>query len=201
MMDLHRTGNAWTWAGTPYTSTGLPCREAFDCRIWQRGAAQPVLIAAIAAGAGSAARAGFGAALAVSALVNILDEEMTTDLETGRLAKLLRGTVGEVQLTLGFQAENDHRPIDDYATALLAVILTDAGGVIGQIGGGGALIQEENGAWRGVHWSRQAGSATARCLTEADAFGAFQIAALTSTPRRVSLFSGELEHVLAHVRV
>jgi hypothetical protein len=85
-------------AGTPDTGAGLTYQEVFDCRTWQRGNAQPVLIAAMAGTSDSAARAGFGAALAVSALVNILDEEMTEDLETGRLSKLLRGTVGEVQL-------------------------------------------------------------------------------------------------------
>jgi Protein phosphatase 2C len=104
-LDHHRKGNSWAWAGsradgTSHSGAGLTCQEVFDCRTWQRGNAQPVLIAAMAGGAGSAARAGLGAALAVSALVNILDEEMTEDFETGRLAKLLRGTVGEVQLML-----------------------------------------------------------------------------------------------------
>jgi hypothetical protein len=161
-----------------------------------------VLIAAIAAGAGPAARSGFGAALAVSALVNIIGEEITGDLEAGGLAKLLRGTVGEVQLMLEHQAEHDRRPIRDYASTLLAVIMTDTGGVIGQIGGGAALIQEVGGDWRPVHWYGQGGNAgVARCLTEPEAFHAFQIAELPSTPSRICLFSGELERVLTHVRV
>ena len=77
--------------------TGLPCQEAFDCRIWKRGTAKPVLIAAIAPGTGRVARAGVGAALAVSALLNILEEDMAGYLKSDRLAALLRGAVGEVQ--------------------------------------------------------------------------------------------------------
>ena len=173
-IDLHRTGNSWSWAGTSYASTGLRCQEAFDCRIWRRGTSRPVLIAAIAAGVDPAATAGVGAALAVSALLNILDEDMTGYLERDRLPALLRGAVGEVQLLLQQRAQQDRRPIGDYDSALLAVILTRTGGVIGQIGGGSAMIQEEDGAWRPVHWCGQGGYANkARSLTEADAFSAF----------------------------
>jgi Protein phosphatase 2C len=103
---------------------------------------------------------------------------------------------------LELQAEHDRRPIRDYASTLLAVILTDTGGVIGQIGGGGALIQEEDGAWRPIHWPSQGDYAhTTRFLTEADAFAAFQIAALPSTARRICLSSGRLERIVSHVRV
>ncbi len=123
-------------------------------------------------------------------------------LQSGRLAALLRGAVGEVQLLLERQAGQAGRPIGDYATALLAVILTDNGGVIGQIGGGGALVQGEDGAWGPVRWSGETGTANkAQCLTDADAFAAFQISELPSAPRRVFLFSSRLEPVMAHVRV
>ncbi len=195
-IDFHRTGNSWAWAGTPYAGAGLPHQEAFDCRIWRRGTAKPVLIAAIAAGAEPAARAGVGAALAVSALMNILDEDMAGYLERDRLAALLRGAAGEVQLLLERQSHQARRPIGDYATSLLAVILTDSGGVIGRIGGGGALVQDEDGVWNPVRWYGQGVHANkARCLTDADAFAAFQIAALPSAPSRICLFSGALEHV------
>ncbi len=197
-IDLHRTANSWAWTGTPYANTGSGCHEAFDCRIRQRGNAQPVLIAAIAAGAGPAGRPGCGAALAVSTLVSILDEETSGDFDTGRLAKLLRGTVGEVQLMLELQAEHDRRPVRDYASTLLAVIVTETGGVIGQIGGGAAVIQQEDGAWRPIHLYGQGGPGD---ITEGDAFAAFRIAELPATPRRICIFSGELERVLADVRV
>ncbi|MGC1585854.1 MAG: protein phosphatase 2C domain-containing protein [Rhodomicrobium sp.] len=188
-IDLRRTGNSWAWTGTPYTSMGLPCHEAFDCRIWRRGTAKPVLIAAMAPGTGPAAQAGVGAALAASALLNILEEDMAGYLKSGRLATLLRGAAGEVQLVLERQAHPARRSIGDYATALLAVVLTDNGSVIGQIGGGAALVQGQDGAWCPVRWSGEAGTANkARYLTDADAFTAFQISELPSAPRRVFVF-------------
>ncbi len=165
------------------------------------GNGQPVFIAAMAGGADTATRSGFGAALAVSTLVNIVEDELTADFETGRLAKLLRGAVGEVQLIIELKAEHDHRPVGDYASTLLAVILTESGGIIGQIGAGGALIQEDDGAWRPVDWPGQGGDANkTQFLTEADAFAAFQIAALPSIPRRICLFSSEFERMVTPVR-
>jgi hypothetical protein len=157
-----------------------------------------VLIAAIAPGTGPVARAGVGAALAVSALLNILEEDMAGYLKSDRLAALLRGAEGEVQLLLERQAHQARRSIGDYATALLAVILTDNGGVIGQIGGGGALVQDGDGAWCPVRWPGEASTADkAPCLTDADAFAAFQIAALPSTPHRMCLYSTGLERIRA----
>jgi hypothetical protein len=198
-IELHRTGNTWAWGSTPYTGTEMPCYEAFDCRIWQRRTAKPVLIAAMAAGAETSAQT--GAVLAVSALLNILEEDMTGYLLSGRLPALLRGAVGEVQLMLEQHAHQNKRPVCDYASALLAVILTGTGGVIGQIGGGGALVQEE-GAWGPVRWPGQGGDANnARSLTDADAFAAFQIAALPSNPRRICLYSAGLERILDQIRV
>ncbi len=189
--DFHRTGNSWAWTSSPSISL-----EASDCRIWKRGTAKPVLIAAIASGKGPKEQAGAGPALAVPALLNILDEDMAGYLESDRLAALLRGAVGEVQLLIERQANQSGRPIGDYGAALLAVIMTDTGGVIGRIGGGGALIQEGNGAWCPVPFPAGASTANkAQCLTDADAFAAFQIAELSSTPRRLSLHSTGIEGV------
>jgi hypothetical protein len=197
IIDLHRTGNSWAWGRRSYTAADMRCHEAFDCKIWQRSAAQPVLIAVLAASAEPATQAEIGAALAVSALVNILEQDMSGYLERGRLATFLRGAVGEVQLTLELQAHQDKRPVRDYASALLAVILTGNGGVIGRIGGGGVLIHGEKGTWHPAQWPRQDGYANkAQWLTDAEAFAAFQIAEISCTPSRISLFSGALERIL-----
>ncbi len=197
-IDLRRNGTSWAWTSTPRTAADMQCREAFDCRVWQRGTAQPVLIAAVAAGADRAARGGAGAALAVSAAMTILDLELKTYLETRRLAALLRGMAGEVQMMLEAQAEYDNRDTGDYASTLLAVILTDSGGVIGRIGGGSALVLAEDGAWRPVRWSgRERDAREARYLSDADAFAGFEVEALPAAAHRMCLFSGALEHIPA----
>jgi len=64
---------AWVWAGaraigTAHLAQGLPCQDAFVCRMWQEGAHPAVLIAALADGAGSAQCAEVGAQLATSLL-------------------------------------------------------------------------------------------------------------------------------------
>jgi protein phosphatase 2C-like protein len=200
IIDIRKTGNSWAWGGRPYTRAGVEmrCREAFHCRIWRGGTAQPVLIAALAVGSEPGPHRELGAVLAVSTLLNILEQDLSGYFEKGRLATLLRGAVGEVQLTLEHQAQQEKRPIGDYASTLLATILTDSGGVIGRIGGGSALVQDDRGIRHPIDWAQSWHTDRARWLTDANAFASFQIAALSSTPSRIRLFSGALERILTH---
>src|SRR5215510_6680198 len=69
----NRMSQAWVWAaarvaGTSHLKQGLPCQDSFACRVWQSRDGPPVLVAALADGAGSAERADVGSALATSLL-------------------------------------------------------------------------------------------------------------------------------------
>src|SRR5262245_40573782 len=76
---------AWVWAGaraigTAHLTQGLPCQDAFVCRIWQEGAHPAVFIATLADGAGSAECAEVGAQLATSLVANIVSEQRSRSI-------------------------------------------------------------------------------------------------------------------------
>src|SRR5262245_57674501 len=109
---------AWVWAaaraiGTAHLTQGLPCQDAFACRIWQEGANPGVLIAVLADGAGSADCAEVGAQLATSLVANIVGEQLTEGTAPNQLANVLRYAIGEARLALQLQAGHAGRVIDD----------------------------------------------------------------------------------------
>ena len=97
--------SGWVWAGaraigTAHLAQGLPCQDAFVCRIWQEGAHPPVLIAALADGAGSAERAEVGAQLATSLVADIVGEQLMEGTAPDQVANVLRYAIGEARLAL-----------------------------------------------------------------------------------------------------
>ena len=128
--------------GTAHLAQGLPCQDAFVCRIWQEGAHPPVLIAALADGAGSAERAEVGAQLATSLVADIVGEQLAEGIAPDQVANVLRYAIGEARLALELQAGHAGRVIDDYACTLLVAILSVDGGIVGQIGDGAVVIDD-----------------------------------------------------------
>ena len=197
---------AWVWAGaraigTAHLAQGLPCQDAFVCRIWQEGAHPPVLIAALADGAGSAERAEVGAQLATSLVVDIVAEQLPEGTAHEQMANMLRYAIGEARLALQLQAGQDGRLIDDYACTLLVAILSSDGGIVGQIGDGAVVIDDGEHGWRPVHWPDHGEYAnTTHFLTEPDALDALQLATLERPVRRVCLFSDGLERLVLDFR-
>src|SRR5262245_57280894 len=186
---------AWVWAGaraigTAHLTQGLPCQDAFVCRIWQEGAHPAVLIAALADGAGSAECAEVGAQLATSLIANIVSEQLMEDTAFDQLTNVLRYAIDEVRLALQLQAQHASRAIDDYACTLLVAVLSVNGGIIGQIGDGAVVIDDGGQGWQPVHWPDHGEySNTTHFLTERDAIEALQLAKVDRPVRRVCLFS------------
>ena len=197
---------SWVWAGaraigTAHLAQGLPCQDAFQCRIWQEGAHPPVLIATLADGAGSVVHAEVGAQLATSVVADIVDERLIEDTAHDQVAAVLRYAIGEAQLSLELRAGHDGCVIDDYACTLLVAILSANGGIVGQIGDGAVVIDDGEQGWRPVHWPEHGEYAnTTRFLTEPDALEALQVATLERPVRRVCLFSDGLERLVLDFR-
>ena len=196
---------AWVWAGaraigTAHLTQGLPCQDTFACRIWQEGA-HPVLIAALADGAGSAECAEVGAQLATSLVAKIASEQLTQGTAARQLTNVLRNAIGETRLALQLQAGHASRPIDDFACTLLVAILSIDGGIVGQIGDGAVVIDDGEQGWQPVHWPDHGEYAnTTHFLTEPDALDALQLAILDRPVRRVCLFSDGLERLVLDFR-
>jgi hypothetical protein len=197
---------AWVWAGakaigTAHQVQGLPCQDAFVCRTWQRGAHDPVLIATLSDGAGSAARAEVGAQLTASLVADIVAEQLTDGLSHDEVSSLLRYAISEGRLALELRAQHAGGLIDDYACTLVVAILSASGGVVAQIGDGAAVIGDGDHGWRPVHWPDHGEYAnTTHFLTEPNALETLQLAALDRPTRRVCLFSDGLERLLLDFR-
>jgi hypothetical protein len=197
---------AWVWAGaraigTAHLAEGLPCQDAFVCRLEQDAAHLPVLIAALADGAGSAAYAEVGAQLATVHVADIVTEALTDSVVRDKIANVLRYAIIETQLALKLEARDAARPIDDYACTLLVVILSANGGIVAQIGDGAVVIDDGESGWRPVHWPDHGEYANAtHFLTDSGALDALQLVTLDRPPRRVCLFSDGLERLVLDFR-
>src|SRR5262245_33444886 len=180
----------WVWAGaraigTAHLTHGLPCQDAFVCRIWQEDALPGVLIAALADGAGSAECAEVGAQLATSLVADIVSEQLIEGTAPDRVANVLRYAVGETRITLQLLAGHAGRMIDDYACTLLVAILSVDGGIVGQIGDGAVVIDDGEQGWPPVHWPDHGEYAnTTHFLTEPDGLEALQLATLDRPDRK-----------------
>jgi hypothetical protein len=191
----------WIWAaaraaGTSHLAQGLPCQDAYLCSMHTTAAGQPVLIAAVADGAGSAERAESGAIIAVEALAIALQDEFKDVSDTANLADLVRHAIGEVPLALDLQAEKEGRPVSDFNATLLVAVLTRERAVVAQIGDGAVVVDDGSG-WRPIHWPDHGEYAnTTRFVTESEAVASVRLAVLETPPKRVCLFSDGLERLL-----
>jgi hypothetical protein len=193
---------SWVWAGaravgTSHRITGLPCQDAFDCAVWTCANEPPVLIAALADGAGSAERAELGARLATSFVVDFIHHAFENGADLANAAGTIRSAVLEARLALDLTARNDGHAIDQFASTLLVAVLSGTRGAIGQIGDGGIVVDDGARGWRTVHWPDHGEYAnTTHFLTEGDALDKFRIAVPEQPPRRIAMFSDGLERLV-----
>lgn len=196
----------WVWAGaravgTSHLAQAQPCQDAFACKVWQRPGAEPVLVAVLADGAGSAARADVGASLATALVRDIVCEALDDGIDFDDVPELLRHALRETRLALLLKATYDGREINDYASTLLAVVAHPSGTVAGQIGDGAIVVDTGAGGWRVVHWPDHGEYAnTTSFLTQEDALDNLRIEAIDGPVRRLALFSDGLERMLLDFR-
>lgn len=194
----------WVWAGataigTSHLATGAPCQDAIDCTVWRCNGESPVLIAALADGAGSAAREQFGARRATQVFVDVAHQAFEEGADCTEV--VLRHAVEQARLALDLTAGHVGCAIDDLAATLLVAILSPAGGAIGQIGDGAVVIDDGEAGWRPVHWPDHGEYAnTTSFLTQADALDVLRLAVLERPAARLAMFSDGLERLLLDFR-
>jgi hypothetical protein len=108
--------------GTSHLKANLPCQDRFACEVLADGS----LVAALADGAGSAARAERGAEVAVRAVTAHLKRglgEKRTDFDA-----LLREAAALAREALVADANREGTALRNYASTLLAAVLTPQGG-------------------------------------------------------------------------
>lgn len=127
--------------GTSHLETGAPCQDAYLVRALPTGE----LIIAMADGAGSAPRSAEGAALAVRSAVDSLtwacQEEAPGDAEVWQ--NTMRQCFIDASHALIEMAEREGSALRQFATTLTCAVLTTDLVVLGQIGDGFAVAQDE----------------------------------------------------------
>lgn len=197
----------WSWAGataagTSHLAQGLPCQDAFACSVWRCEGEEPVLIAALADGAGSARHAETGAQCATAAFVDAVYLELDQGAAFTDAHALLRLGVEQARLAVFSAAERIGAAADDLASTLLVAVISPSGAALGQIGDGAIVIDDaQAGGWRPVHWPDHGEYAnTTSFLTQPDALAALRIEIVARPAPRLGMFSDGLERLLLDFR-
>jgi hypothetical protein len=130
--------------GTSHRERDLPCQDAHAVRTLR----DKTLLVTAADGAGSAARAAEGAALAVGKALTVIEAALATaatpalDRELRAIVEAaFRGARGAIEAT----AADESVPLRDFHTTLTCVVVTTEGLVAGQIGDGAVVARDGNG--------------------------------------------------------
>ena len=128
-------------AGTSHQKKGLPCQDAHH---WQLHS-DNVLVAAVADGAGSAAKSEIGADLAVNkAVETVLQQDLLPNSEDEAGWKsLLVNALEAAKLSVEAEANTRQVPVRDLASTLLIAIATPELVVTAQIGDGAIVISDK----------------------------------------------------------
>ena len=192
----------WIWAGakspgTSHIAGEVPCQDTFQCRIWNRGAGGPVLIAALADGAGSAKHALLGAEYATSCVTTFIAEAFDEGMDLQGIECAVEHAIRRTRAELELTAERDEASIDDFASTLLIAIVAPTFATIAQIGDGAIVIGDEAGEWLPVHWPDHGEYAnTTSFLTQTDALAVLEIATFGKSIKRLAMFSDGLERLV-----
>jgi len=184
-------------AGTSHVMTGLPCQDAVSLTCEETGGAW--FTAAIADGAGSAARSDRGseqAARAVETFLSVQAANASPASALGRAAVLAayRDAAAEIER---LAAEED-QPVREYACTLLAAYVDAAGGVFAQVGDGAIVIRMDGETeWRPVFWPQHGRYANeTNFIVGEGALDAFEHAYVEGRVAAVAMFTDGLENLV-----
>ncbi len=122
--------------GTSHIRAGIPCQDAHGYRLLSNG-----VIAAVADGLGSAARADEGAKIAVETALDALAEALVDSLpfNSDTLLKIVQDAFTHARQALEQTASNSALPLRDYGTTLIVTMVTEDWLVLGHIGDGAVV--------------------------------------------------------------
>jgi Protein phosphatase 2C len=179
--------------GTLHLRANLPCQDQLACVALPGG----ILVAAVADGAGSAAKAEQGADIAVDTVITHLKcslEEKRSDF-----AALLRESAAMARETIGAEAARKGSELRSYASTLLAVVLTPDGGGALQIGDGVIVVSDGADEWSWMFWPQRGEYAnTTHFLTDEGALEQIEVELFSGIVTDIALMSDGLEPLALH---
>lgn len=181
--------------GTSHDATGTPCQDDCFVDVVTSGSGEPVLLATVADGAGSASRSEVGSGIACASLV----ERMTATLRERPLVEIDRDTV-EVWLSavrdeLAARAGLEDLPLRQFACTILGCAIGRSLAVFFQIGDGAIAVDEGSGL-RPVFWPETGQYANMTWFLTDDDFAAhLRFAIVETAVEEVALFSDGLQRL------
>lgn len=125
--------------GTSHTRIGTPCQDSCWAQVDQLAGGQPLLSMFVADGAGSAAKGGEGAELAIEATAAFIAKKVKQG-EFGLGDGLATEIVLAVRERIYAAAEAEKLKARDFACTFLGVLSTDVGTLVLQVGDGGVVL-------------------------------------------------------------
>jgi hypothetical protein len=140
-------------AGSSHVAVGAGCQDAHCCSLMTGPGDNPVLVAIVSDGAGSAEQAATGSALVTASLM----DQIAAWLASGGTVKTLqRRTVGEwldgVRELIAVEAGTANLPMRAYAATLLLALTDDRNAAFAQIGDGAIVTADASGEWGCEFW-------------------------------------------------
>lgn len=179
-------------AGTSHVRIGAGCQDAHRILVDEPSG---TLIVAVADGAGSAAHAAEGAAVATRvATTSMLASVQSGDLDDGAM----RCAFSAARDSVLRHAAEGGVPAREYASTLLLLALSARGGFAAQIGDGLIAVRDHDD-WAWVIWPQRGEYAnTTRFLVEADALDRAEFVEVGAGVSEAALMSDGLEPLALH---
>lgn len=189
-------------AGVANRAPGRGIQDAGACFSVLLPDGSPVLLAAVADGAGSVPLGGEGARAAVPAALKALAGVIRQHgPDASAVSDGMDGALKAARAAIITRAASARRDSGDYACTLIMAAGFGGSVVVGQIGDGGAVVWHEGGMPDLVLWPCKGEFANETAfVTDGSAAADLQVAAVTGATRGVALFTDGLEPVAIDYR-
>src|SRR6476646_6130223 len=183
--------------GQSHVAAAQPCQDAHFHLEAKDADGKPVMVLAVADGAGSAALAEVGATLACETFARLVEAYVG---KGGRVAAIERQLVERWITGLVYRIELDAKRagarVQDYSCTLLAAVVADQNAVFVQIGDGAMVVSNGTG-WRHVFWPQHGEFAnTTNFVTSERAVLAMEFVRLDEAVEEVAVFTDGIENLV-----
>jgi Protein phosphatase 2C len=180
--------------GTSHVANGTPCEDSCWVQVDSTAAGVPVLSVFVADGAGTAARGGEGAELAIQAAAAFVAAKLAV-AEFGVADGLAVDCVSAVRARIYAEAEKAGLSARDYACTFLGVVSTPQASLAMQIGDGGIVVDAGSGLELAVAPMSGEYANMTNFVTEDDAITVMATKVFPGPLLRVAAFSDGLQRL------
>lgn len=180
--------------GSSHITNGTPCQDSCWAQVDTLANGQPLLSMFVSDGAGSAARGGDGAELAIQASADFLGKKLQQG-EFGLGDSLATDMVVAVRERIFATAEADGLKARDFACTFLGVLSSPLGTLVLQIGDGGVVVDVGGGLEVAVVPMSGEYANMTHFVTDEDAISVLETKAYDAPALRVAAFSDGIQRL------